>query len=323
LVAPPGSSLSFSNFSPSHFISQLKNSSEPINGLPCQNSLLALPKNNYSKQMTEKGDEVSKPFEIADTLLIFLLGIIAYANAYCYQLGYLAFFNIPSEFITLSPEKFASSIIATAIFTILTLFVINLARTLILNFQPKKESIFAPIYTLNIILVCIIAPLIVYMGLSWSSIFTAIKFLFAINFLIIIGASITIAAYLLLFVGAKKLSPNIRIEEIIPDEDTIGLVFMRNRISRKYLIAIATVSAVAAISFMAGNKRASDNRTFSEITNKHYLIIEIFGNQIITKPYDEKTHSLSNETVLFTMDQLSMLPIKSRKFSKAFTSVSQ
>lgn len=253
--------------------------------------------------MEEEKIENNKSKLLNDGMIIGLATILSYFLVFVYESSYLRYFNISSEFVSVSLEKFIIFIISISGFFLLLYLMIDL----ILFFIPKKENFVGRrIFTFIVIQTIIFLPILYINNFSikwwgYSILGLIIYALFYFGFPLIHRNK----------KGYKdKLIEQQKIENYPSLLDRAGGLF-----GNKGGLFIVIFIYLIYISYILGSYNAKEQKEFivASIDNNNFAVIREYGDNIILLKINQENKVFYNTFYIKDRDELSKLSLEKRE----------
>lgn len=239
-------------------------------------------------------------FEINDTtLLVAFLSALGYCVAYIFELNYLNYFNVPSQFIQIDLIR---TLTATTV-TVISLYIVISIYGLALDFQ-KQAHPFAQVigYAISPVLILGIG---FYLN-TWTN---------------IIHIWILVSIFLLLMLIQllppllnKNLSTywsRVKVGGFFSKNTNEANIKPESNFSKFMVRGLLIFYAFAFIAGIA-SRHAKNETQFLTLKNQPELvIIRVYGDTIIAKKIDLATHTTNENTEIFKVDAAHLSIIKS------------
>ena len=242
--------------------------------------------------MEEKSYSRLKEVLISNSLIIFLIPIIAYILSYGYNLGYNSYFKIPAYLTNFSFALILKNLMNNYIVIIGVLFIVFFIVFIYHIINQHKPSLKKHINKVFDCLLCLLMFLLLVLSIY-------VKSYICVLMLVIIAS--LCYYYYSLNKDVRKLDDMIKTspvdeESIIEFKDEVNRIrnkiripFFKTFVAALVIIAILIVLYIAI--FLLGYKNASEEKEFYVINNNN-IVINSYNDNYITVPiYSNKTTS--------------------------------
>lgn len=245
-------------------------------------------------------ESLKNTFEINDTtLLVAFLSALGYCVAYIFELSYLNYFNVPSQFIQIDLIR---TLTATAV-TVISLYIIISIYGLALDFQKRAHPFEQVIgYAISPVLILGIG---FYLN-TWTNIIHIL--VLASIFLLLMLIQLTPPLF------NRNLSTywsRVKVGGFFSENTNNSDIKPESNFSKFMVRGILTLLVFAFIAGIA-SRHAKNETEFLALKNQpELIIIRVYGDTIITKKIDLASHTTNEDTEVFKIDTAHLSIVKS------------
>lgn len=242
---------------------------------------------------------------MSESIIIGLVTVFAYLLVFVYELSYLKYFNIPSEFISVSLEKFFIVLAGIGgVVSILYIFV-----DLLLFFKPKKENLVAiRIYAFLTLLLIFFAPYLYVNNFKINWRFFCLVILYAFFYF----------GFPLIHRDKKSYKEKLIEQDEI--ENAVPSLFERfvNLFGKYGGIVVSGCFYLAYLAFLSGLHDAKEQKDFVvvDINNEKFAIIRVYGDSIILSQINEEKRTFGKIFYVKNKNELSETLLENKEIGK-------
>lgn len=251
--------------------------------------------------MSDKSSVDSRPFGLAEALLLSLLTVGAYVVANGYETGYCEYFLLPADFIQFSPRVLISSFLSVTIFLFSFFWLCHMAFHLIVGRPRDPDSLSHFLLKFHAVLVCTGILLFLAFGFSWIGLRLYVYTLLIID--VAFAVMISIIYFLIKKTGILNNS------ETLFGENVDGFMLLKRYIDKRYLLILVFLFVAHILSTSAGLNAARNQRTFYEIKSTGLFIVKGYGDTYLCKRLTSDREGLGAETVVLQIAQFTNLAL--------------